>query len=92
MKGQLRDIVPILVAWAIWKEYTAIRFGEGTFSYHRLFEAVRTSVYTWCLVATSFSLPLKACRIRVVRWSLPPSGCSCIGYLFSIAFCKSSAC
>lgn len=38
MIGQLRAIVPSLVTWVIWKEYTLIKFGDISFSYRRMFE------------------------------------------------------
>lgn len=44
---QLRAVVPSLVVWVIWKEYTTIKFDDSSFSYRRLFESICDHVYTW---------------------------------------------
>lgn len=88
MMGHFRAVIPAMVLWVIWKEYTSIRFGDNNFSYRHLFDRVRRHIYSWCasvqgrkfvepfpnLIACGFSPHIKVTRHRLDRWKLPPSG------------------
>lgn len=87
LKGRLRIITPALITWELWKAYSSITFGEGSWCRRLVMELIRRSIYNWSsaqcgkkytdsdanLVCCGLSPILRTPRCRIVRWMHPLS-------------------